>query len=316
MTQEIVSDEDQMASALADIRSQRLGDDVVVLETAPTPEPAAATQQTVDSETQTAIDPIDQLEQAKAELHKVRSEIGRVDALNRKYQEANGEVKRLGDELAKARQTTQAPVDAEDARDRLAEAAEQVKDFPELASIVSAVSDALKKSDKKTEEVARRIAAQAVEPLEPLRREYSSRAATENQAAFTAAKKVFDSTYPTAVQVVQSDDFKQWLVNQPANIQHAFSKGTTPDEAMTVLDSYDMHLRRAGHKPVSQFEQPQSAESPAAATNAANTSRLQRAAALPSRQSGPQGGKPAADDFDASLAYFRSKRMAAQTASY
>ena len=320
MPQELLDDEDQMASALAEIRSERAEEPVAVIEAevvASEPESAPDIQAPADVAAPVQTDHAEQLKSVQAELHKARSEIGRVSALNQKYLQATQEAAQLREELAQARSTPAAPASASETVDKLAMVAEQVKDFPELAGIVAAVSDALKQSDLKTEEVARRVAAQMVEPLEPLRREQTSRLQSEQRASFDAALATFNSTYPTAVQVVQSEEFKSWLGNQPGHVQHAFSKGETPQEAMTVLDTYDMHLRRSGLPPIAQFSQSQPVPAPAPARVVPNANRLQRAAGIPSRTSGAQGGQPPADDFDGALAYFRNKRLtAARAASF
>lgn len=322
-TQTILDDEDAMSQALADIRTERSNEPdgvteavapaavepITVLEPQATPdEPAPAAEPapvpTLD----------DKVKAAQAELHRLNSDIGRVGALNHKYMQASQEIAALREQLAQREQSTQVQASSEATMSKLAAVAEQVKDFPELAGIVAAVSDALAQADKKTEEVARRVAAQVVEPLEPLRREQTTRLESEQRAAYDAALTTFNSTYPTAVQVVQSDEFKSWLGNQPGHIQYAFSKGQTPGEAMSVLDNYDMHLRRSGATPIAQFNS-QPDTPPAPAKSAPNVSRLQRAAGLPSRSTGSQGGQPPSDDFDSSLAYFRSKRLAANRAA-
>jgi len=325
MTQEVqgtLDAEDQMAQELANIRNAR-ADDAPAVEVEPAPVEAAeqsaevepAAQEPAQAAAPETVDPAELLKAAQAELHKVRSEIGRVDALNRKYMQASQEAAALREQLARAQQPA-SQVDNADSLSKLAAVAEQVKDFPELAGIVAAVSDALKQADKKTEDVARRVAAQVVEPLEPLRREQTERAQLEQQAAFDAAMGEFNAVYPNAADVVKSDDFKSWLRSQPGHIQYAFNKGETPQEAMTVLDTYDMHLRRSGKPTIAQIEQTQLEAPQQPARAATNANRLQRAAGLPSRASGSQGGQPPADDFDAALAYFRSKRMnAAQRAA-
>ena len=311
-----------MAQELAALRTART-DDVqeVVAQAAPevVADPIAqvepAAQEPAQAAAPEATDPAELLKAAQAELHKVRSEIGRVDALNRKYMQASQEAALLREQLARAQQPA-SQADNADSLSKLAQVAEQVKDFPELAGIVAAVSDALKQADKKTEDVARRVAAQVVEPLEPLRREQTERAEVEQKAAFDAAMDTFNTTYPTAVEVVKSDDFKSWLRNQPGHIQHAFNKGQTPQEAMSVLDTYDMHLRRGGKPTIAHLEQQTTPDVPQQAARAAtNANRLTRAAGLPSRASGSQGGQPPSDDFDAALAFFRNKRLAQQRAA-
>lgn len=323
MTQEavqVLDDEDLMAQELVKLRDDRTDEvpsepaaeaaTVPISESVEQEQPAAPEPAI---EVKPEVDPAAQLKQVQAELHKARSEIGRVDALNRKYMQAAQEAAALRGQLAQVQQQrAETQAGTSDAASRLDVVAEQVKDFPELAGIVAAVSDALKQADKKTEEVARRVAAQVVEPLEPLRREQSSRLESEQKAAFDAALDMFNDSYPTAVEVVQSAEFKDWLSGQPGHIQYAFHKGQTPQEAMTVLDSYDMHLRRGGLSPIAQIKSPQANVQPMLAQRPGNNERLQRAAGLPSRTSGAQSGQPPADDFDASLAYFRAKRLNAQ----
>jgi hypothetical protein len=319
VTQVVQDDEDQMSAALTALRADRAEEPVSVIDSTPAPaaveeveEPQATQEEPAEAEAPAKVDPAEQLKTTQAELHKMRSEIGRVSALNHKYMQAAQEAAALREQLAQVQQRPAQPESTEVIEDRLAAVAEQVKDFPELAGIVSAVSDALKQADRKTEEVARRVAAQVVEPLEPLRREQNSRLENEQKAAYDAALVTFNSTYPTAAQVVRSDEFATWLAIQPGHIQYAFSKGQTPDEAMSVLDTYDMHLRRSGKEPIAQFNQSQSEQqTPPPARSAVNTNRLQRAAGLPSRAAGSQGSAPPSDDFDASLAYFRNKRLAA-----
>jgi hypothetical protein len=317
MTQEMqgtLDAEDQMAQELASLRSARADDAPPAVEPSPVQaaEPSVQVEPAAQEPAQAAapepINPADQLKAAQAELHKVRSEIGRVDALNRKYMLASQEAAALREQLAQSQQRPAEQADTSDAVSKLEAVAEQVKDFPELAGIVAAVSDALKQADKKTEDVARRVAAQVVEPLEPLRREQTERVQVEHQAAFDAALTEFNSVYPTAVAVVKSDEFKGWLRSQPGHIQYAFQKGETPQEAMSVLDTYDMHLRRSGQQSIANIGTSQPTVQPTQRASA-NTDRLQRAAGLPSRASGSQGGQPPADDFDAALAYFRQKRM-------
>ena len=309
-----------MSAALAEIRSERAEEPTAVIEAAPVEQevqaeesPAATPEPATEAAAPAQPDPVEQLKAVQAELHKARSEIGRVDALNRKYMEAAREAAALREQLAKAQQPQQEAESTSEAASKLEAIKDQVKDFPELAGIVAAVSDALKLADKKTEEVARRVAAQVVEPLEPLRREQVSRAESEQKAAFDAALETFNTTYPDAGEVIKSAEFNDWLRKQPVAVQYAFDKGQTPQEAMTVMDAYDMHLRRAGLQPVARI--PSSQPEPQAQKSAPDTSRLQRAAGLPSRSTGSANSAPPSDDFDASLAYFRQKRLQAARAS-
>lgn len=327
-TQAALSDEDQMSQALADIRSERADvpapadatpqPDIqpAAVEPASTPAQAVAEQQPAQ-DAPAATDPQETLKAVQAELHKARSEMGRVGALNTKYLQATQEAAQLREKLAQLQSAqSQAPQSVSDAQTRLAQVADQVKDFPELAGIVSAISDVLQQTDKKTEEVARRVAAQVVEPLEPLRREQDSRIQTQRQAAYDAAFDTFNTTYPRAVEVIKSEDFNVWLHMQPGPVQYAFAKGQSPQDAMLVLDSYDMHLRRQGKPPIAQIGAPTPpTQQPDQGKSASNVQRLARAAGIPSRASGATGSLPPADDFDAALAHFRAKRLGAARAA-
>lgn len=319
-------DEDQMAAALAELRSER---------TEPTPEPVAAAQvqdeqpvvipqttetvaaQAAEPEQAQPTTPVDELQKAQAELQKARSELGRVSALNRLYNETRQKAEQLEREnaqLRSARPAEQPVVNASDAVSKLKAVAEQVKDFPELAGLVAAVSESLSSVETKAAEVAKQAAAQVVQPLEGLRTEAEQRRAQEQAAAYQAAMQTFQSTYPTAVEIVKSQEFNNWINTAPRHVQEAFRGGNTPDEAMAVLDAYDAHLRRVGQTSIAQYPTKEQPKAVAPAQKQSNADRLKAAAGLPSRASGAKGGLPAEDDFEGALNYFRSQRLRQQAA--
>jgi hypothetical protein len=244
---------------------------------------------------------------AQAELHRLTSEIGRVSALNRKNQESAQEIARLREQLEQAQKP---PETQSEARQRLAALAEQAKQFPELVSVINVVGEALTEVEKKSETVAKSAAAQAVEPLAAVRRHHDDVVEREYQAAYAAAEKAFKETYPTTAEVVRTPEFEAWLNTAPAQIQHAFHKGQTPQEAMPVMDAYDAHLRRSGKPSIAQLPQSQQQQPAAAAKSDDSDERLRRATGLQPRQNGGKGSLPPADDFDAAQAYFRQKRLA------
>lgn len=321
-TEQVMDDETQMAEALAELRSERT-ETTDTQEPAPVAEAPAPAIATADNDTTeapkvaeaaTQTDPADELRKTQAELQKARSEIGRVSALNRLYNETKSKAEQLERENAQLKQSTK-PVEqvelSDDAAAKLAEVAEKVKDFPELSGIVAAVSAALKSVDTKAAKVAEQAAAQAIQPLEGLRTEAEQRRQQEHQAAYQAAMDTFQSTYPTAVDVVKSQDFNAWISAAPKPVQDAFKNGTSPDEALAVMDAYDAHLRRSGKQPVAQYPTQSQPTPVAVPKTTSNAQRLQAAAGLPSRVSGAKGGMPAEDDFEGSLAFFRSKRLKA-----
>lgn len=315
-------EEDQMAAALADLRADRnetaaeapaATADGAATVAAPTAEQSEqAAQQPTPTEPQPKSDP-DEAAKTREELHRLRSEVGRVSALNRLYNEAKARAEALEQENAQMR-SAQRPAETQaaqsDAMAKLAEVADKVKDFPELSGLVAAVSAALTSSETKAAEVAKQTAAQVVQPLEGLRAEAEQKRAIEQRAAYEAAVGDFQSAYPSAVDVIRSDDFKHWMRSAPTAIQLAFQRSNDPKDAMTVMDAYDAHLRRAGRPSVAVSKTP--VEQPtlkAAPKPNPNAQRLQAAAGLPSRASGAKGGLPPEDDFEASLEFFRAKRL-------
>lgn len=252
-------------------------------------------------------DPAELLRRTQEELHKARSEMGRVGQLNRYLNQARAERDRLLQENAQLKGRGKAapgtPGDSSAAA-RLAELSQKVQQFPELHGLVGAVQEALQAVDAKATTVAEQTAARMVEPLHGLRAEQEQRAQEQRSAAYEAAMQTFQASYPNAVEVVRSADFSAWIHTQPQPIQAAFYQGQDPGEAIAVMDAYDAHLRRAGRAPIAQYPQ-----QPAAQRASANAARLQSAAGLPSRASGAKGGLPPEDDFEASLDFFRRQRL-------
>jgi hypothetical protein len=324
--------EDQMAQALDALRQERAdtGGDApastaATMPAGPDGAMPAATQEGTDpaqararqaaaqhTERAGNPDPAELLRRTQEELHKARSEMGRVGQLNRYLNQARAERDRLLQENAqlkgrggRAAPGTQGESSAA-ASARLAELSAKVQQFPELHGLVGAVQQALQAVDAKAATVAEQTAARMVEPLHGLRAEHEQRAQEQRSAAYQAAMQTFEATYPNAVEVVRSADFSAWIGTQPQPIQTAFYQGQDPGEAIAVMDAYDAHLRRAGRAPIARYPQQQQ---PVAQRASANAARLQSAAGLPSRASGARGGLPPEDDFEASLDFFRRQRL-------
>lgn len=323
----IADDEDQMAAALSELRQERAPQDDKAPATEPAPEqqPTATTdaaqeapsdnQAATAPATPAATDPADELRKTREELHKAQSELGRVGALNRHLNEARARMEQMQRENAQLRQA--APVGQDGANKsaaaaKLAELSERVKDFPELNALVSAVAESLNEVSTQAADVATRAAAQAIQPLESLRAEAEQRHQQERAAAYQAALTTFQSTYPTAVDAIKSQDFQAWIPRAPRQVQDAFRNGSTPDEAIAVMDAFDAHLRRTGKPSIAQYQtsttQP-GATGAAPKSNSTSAARLQAAAGLPSRASGAKGGLPPEDDFEGSLEFFRRQRL-------
>lgn len=321
-----VSDEDAMGAALAEIqRSKAAGEPASVqgepAQAAASTDAAAVAEpvkkpdeQTKTTEATAAAAPAaaaektpeQKLAETQAELHRAQSEIGRVSALNRANQEKAQRIADLERELQSARKP---PETSEQALSELAALSEKVKDFPELASLVAVVGKALKEVETKAQASAKQAAQEVTASLEPLRQRDLERQAEQETAANAADLKTFSGTYPTAGEVVKSDDFKAWLPKQSKAVQWAFFKGQTPADAMPVMDAYDAHLRRSGKPSIAHT--PQTTQQPAAAEPVKQASdRLSRATGIPSRATnGAKGALPPADDFEGSLEFFRQQRL-------
>lgn len=321
--------EDQMAQALDALRQERAetGGDAqaptaATMPAGPDGAMPAATQEGGDSAQIRARqaaqhadrtgnpDPAELLRRTQEELHKARSEMGRVGQLNRYLNQARAERDRLLQENAQLKGHSRGAPGAQGessaaASARLAELAQKVQQFPELHGLVGAVQHALQAVDAKAATVAEQTAARMVEPLHGLRAEHEQRAQEQRSAAYQAAMQTFETTYPNAVEVVRSADFGAWIGTQPQPIQTAFYQGQDPGEAIAVMDAYDAHLRRAGRAPIARYPQQHQPQQRASA----NAARLQSAAGLPSRASGARGGLPPEDDFEASLDFFRRQRL-------
>lgn len=323
MSTELLSDEDQMAAALAELRTEKSEPQEAALATTQVEQPApVATDPATDASTTPAADspaaesqpaakedPAETLRKTQEELHRAQSEIGRVKHLNRHLNETRAQLEQVRQENARLKQSPADSPVVEGAAAKLAELSEKLKDFPELSGIVGALQESMREIETKAAHVAKQAAAQVVEPLEELRAEQQQKAQEQRTAAYEAAMGTFQSTYPTAAAVVQSPEFGAWIKAQPQTTQVAFYRGQTPDEAIAVMDSYDAHLRRSGRPSIAQT--PNQPAAPAAQKASTNAARLQAAVGLPSRNSGAKGGMPPEDDFEASLDFFRRKRLAA-----
>lgn len=323
MSTENLSDEDQMAAALAELRTEKSEPQDAALATTQVEQPApVATDPPTDASTTPAADspaaesqpaakedPAETLRKTQEELHRAQSEIGRVKHLNRHLNETRAQLEQIRQENARLKQSPADSPVVEGAAAKLAELSEKLKDFPELSGIVGALQESMREIETKAAHVAKQAAAQVVEPLEELRAEQQQKAQEQRTAAYEAAMGTFQSTYPTAAAVVQSPEFGAWIKAQPQTTQVAFYRGQTPDEAIAVMDSYDAHLRRSGRPSIAQT--PNQPAAPTAQKASTNAARLQAAVGLPSRNSGAKGGMPPEDDFEASLDFFRRKRLAA-----
>jgi vacuolar-type H+-ATPase subunit I/STV1 len=328
----VPDDEDLMAAALAELRTDRV-DPPAAPAPAPAESPAPAPAPAVETNDAAAApaasteaaapaadaaakdDPQETLRKTQEELQKARSELGRVGQLNRHLADARtqlAQIARENEQLKKTVSTTKATELTAAAADKLAALDAKAKEFPELADIIGSIKEALVSVDEKAASIAKQTAAQAVEPLTQMRAEHNVRQQAEQAAAYEKEMAAFEATYPTAVQVLKTPDFQAWIATAPRHVQEAFRSDISPGEAMAVMDAYDAALRRAGKAPIANLQTALQtpAPAPAATQKDQNAARLKAAAGLPSRNSGAKGGMPPEDDFEGSLDFFRRQRLA------
>lgn len=328
----VLDAEDEMAAALAELRTER-ADQPAAPAPAPAETPAPAPAPAVETNDAAAApaaspeaaapaadaaakdDPQETLRKTQEELQKARSELGRVGQLNRHLADARtqlAQIARENEQLKKTVSTTKTTELSTAAADKLAALDAKAKEFPELADIIGSIKEALVSVDEKAVSIAKQTAAQALEPLNEMRAEHNVRQQAEQAAAYQNELATFQGTYPNAVDILRGAEFQAWLPTAPKQVQDAFRNGSTPGEAMTVMDAYDAALRRAGKEPIAKYPTATQTAAPAPAQqkNNANAARLSAAAGLPSRNSGAKGGMPPEDDFEGSLDFFRRQRLA------
>lgn len=262
-----------------------------------------------------ATDPADELKQLQTQLQQARSEIGRVGALNRELTNARAELARTQQENATLRKA--APSAAQTAGEGAAKALEELearaKEFPELAPLLTTVTNALKATDAKVTATVKESLDKGLAPVIDLQAEANQRQQAALAAAYETELATFQGTYPNAVDVIKSQDFQAWIAHAPKQVQDAFRNGNTPGEATAVMDAYDAHMRRSGKASIAHLPTALQPAAPAPAAAAPkpsnNAARLAAAAGLPSRASGAKGGMPAEDDFEGSLDFFRRQRL-------
>lgn len=326
-----------MAQALAEIRSDRtepalpaagsqdLTPSATAAVSSPQPEDHRPQDQAPsEAATPAASKPAQTPEELQLQLQAMRSEIGRISALNRLHLEDQQEIRRLREQVAQssaAREQQAAP--SVEALQKLDQFREKLKDFPELNGLVEAVAEAVQQVDTRAEQRAAQAAQKAVAPFEPLRAEREVMAQREAQAAAQKDFQVLSSTYPGFKDVVQSPEFKEWVqLHAPTQVRDAFQNGQTPGEALVVLDSYDAFNRRKGGASIAAAkpaQEPAQAQHSAAATasvrgTSSKYERARLAAGVPGRSSGGGGAMPPQDDFESSLEFFRRQRLARQQA--
>lgn len=71
-----------------------------------------------------------------------------------------------------------------------------------------------------------------------------------------AAVRAFHTAHPNAVSIIRTQQFKNWIANQPPQIKNMFQNGQTAAEAMVVMDSYNAYLRRVGTTAREESQQP------------------------------------------------------------
>lgn len=169
--------------------------------------------------------PVDKLQ------HEIRSDRGRLSALQRKYNETQAAL-----EAARASQATQAAKEEKDtdaAAPSTSEAAKQLlEDYPELgAQLQEVLAEERRAMDQNLEK--------KLQPINEARQ--AEQASAAQRYVEEEAAKIFN-TEETGVHwkdVVGGDDFPAWLNLQPKFIQDAARTSDDPETAVGVLRMYE-----------------------------------------------------------------------------
>lgn len=227
-------------------------------------------------------------EQAKALKHSALSDQGRVAAYNRRVRDLQDEIDRM--KTRPASSTAAEAPEPSSAAPELPEKFKQLKeDFPEFADAV----EAIRQYDRELWNQ------ELTEKLTPFEQERTVAKRSAFDAAVTKEAEAIFNTEETGVHwqdVVEGEDFRAWLADQPNSVKRA---AVTPDasEAVYVLRQYERDYQAAiADLDSNQNEQiPVQKEEPShSKADAIQTRRKQR------KQTGvTPGSKPIQSDPDA-----------------
>jgi len=227
-------------------------------------------------------------EQAKSLRHAAESHHGRAAAFQRRSEELQAELDR------NRRQTQPAEPQGkpeESAAPELPKEFEKLKeDFPEFAEAV----DAIRAYDR--QQWDNRIKEQ-LEPLNQMKNVQAREAF--NRAVTTEAEEIFKTkeTGVTWSDIVNGDDFRAWLSDQPKSVQQA-ARTPDPAEAVYVLRRYEDDYQRAVKAMDTETTEAQTQKSHKADTVQQKRSKRQAAAVGPGSKPAPVDSAGGGGDYE------------------
>lgn len=214
--------------------------------------------------------------------HEIRSNRGRIAALQRKAQEATAPAKQ------EPQRDLAQPAGVSDKRWE-----DFKKDFPEVAEVFEAKL-------KHMEQLVDQRLGQATQPIKEL----------EHRQYLQGQYAALEAAHPDWQQAVKSNEFRSWLSAQPTAVQQIL-QSEDASEASWLLGRFKQDVAAIQAQRARQQSAP--AGSPAQTNvgqlNEQRNRRLQQSAGIGSAKStAGQSGPP--DDFDAAFDYFARKKAA------
>lgn len=209
-----------------------------------------------------------------------RSHDGRVTSMRQQIDQLHAELEKRAS----------SPTSQESAAAPSSKELEQFKeDYPDIADAVDRlVNHRLGSQQEKLQEQLALLDNRFNQTIQPMRE-------AESQRSKEAQISALQSQHPDFVQIVQSQDFQDWLEVQPEPVKQMYYSDSA-DEASWMLDSFKRV--KQGQQPAVQEDQ-QPAENP-------NQRKLQEARNPRGRRAAPQTGVP--DDFDSAFEYYANQK--------
>ncbi|MGC7559339.1 hypothetical protein ACPEEL_02485 [Pasteurella sp. PK-2025] len=161
-----------------------------------------------------------------------RSQIGRVGALNKKYQQKQAENQRLLAEIEQLKQQSKPQLTGD--LDQLKE------DYPEVAAVISKLID---QQEKRFDDISKPLNSIAESNMRDLA-----------QQELEEGIHYVTGIIPDAEQILSDPQFGTWLGRQPTGIQAMFSSND-PNDAIYLLKEYKNTLSANAERRVKQTQQ-------------------------------------------------------------
>lgn len=226
-------------------------------------------------------DPLAELERYKQEAqqwqHRYNSDLGRQNALQRRIQEQEQQIKQL---QSKAPQASN----------------QNGSDNPEGSGYTDAEWEALKEDfPEVAQALEKRMAAvssQYQQQIQQLQQQIQPIQQQAHEQYVSSQYQILEQQHPDWRDVAATNEFRQWVNTQPPAVQQLMGSENAADAAYLI----------SNYKLASGVQQQQ-----AQAVNQRRQRQLQNAQTIPNRGGRRTPGQPAEDDLDAAFDYFASQ---------